>query len=192
MGGPNLRPVEDVVIAVTLCLQLERGKVRTRTGLGKALAPVMLAREDPGQEIGLLLVRAVMHQHRGNHLQTLRQQVRRTGTGAFGGEDVFLHRRPASAAIFHRPVHRAPALGSHDHLPRDRMIRVREHAGRAASGVGQFGRQIITQKFADFGAEGGKIVWFSHAGRLPQLSHFANLSIVTSANILPKPGPCSG
>ena len=96
----------------------------------------MLTRKDPRQEEVFLRRRAVMHQHRGDHLEPLRQQAWRAGPRAFGGKHIFLHRRPAGPAILGRPVDRAPAARGQDLLPGNRMLRLGKHRGRPPSGAG--------------------------------------------------------
>ena len=62
--GPQLLPGDDDLVAVDLALGLQPGQVRAGPGLGEALAVHVLAGDDPGQEVGLLLGRAV-HDDRG-------------------------------------------------------------------------------------------------------------------------------
>src|SRR3546814_21163068 len=42
---PYLRSIEDIILAIGHRAQLQRGKVRSRAGLRKALAPIILARQ---------------------------------------------------------------------------------------------------------------------------------------------------
>src|SRR3546814_20327492 len=46
---PYLRSIEDIILAIGHRAQLQRGKVRSRAGLRKALAPIILARQDARQ-----------------------------------------------------------------------------------------------------------------------------------------------
>ncbi len=132
MGCPDLRSVEDIVVTVRRCAQLQRGKVRPRAGFGKALAPIILARQDARQIVCALLGGAVMHDHRRHHLQSHRREVRRTGARAFGGENITLDLVPSGSAELGRPVGRGPAFCMEDLLPwqRDRRV-VKKRSSRA-------------------------------------------------------------
>ncbi len=69
VGGPDLTAVQHIVIAVPTRIEGQSGKIGARAGLGVALAPVVLAGEDAGEEGGLLFLRAVTHKDRAAHAE---------------------------------------------------------------------------------------------------------------------------
>src|SRR3546814_4265481 len=89
---PYLRSIEDIILAIGHRAQLQRGKVRSRAGLRKALAPIILARQDARQIMGALLGAAIVHDHRRNHLEPHGGEVGCPGPRALGGEDITLDR----------------------------------------------------------------------------------------------------
>src|SRR5690606_33700259 len=64
------------------------------------------------------------------------------------------HRRPARAAVFHRPLRPGPALASQDAVPLQAYRVFAEYAGAAASLPAQLGRELRLQKGAHFVAKG--------------------------------------
>src|SRR3546814_7042780 len=59
---PYLRSIEDIILAIGHRAQLQRGKVRSRAGLRKALAPIILARQYARQIMGALFGAAIVHE----------------------------------------------------------------------------------------------------------------------------------
>ena len=57
-AGPDLRPVDDVLVPVAYRPRAEVGQVRTGFGLGEHLAPKLLPGEDPVEVPSLLLLGA--------------------------------------------------------------------------------------------------------------------------------------
>src|SRR3546814_17713466 len=69
VGGPDLRAVEDIIPAIAVGAKLERGEIRPRARFRKALAPIILARQDARQIMRALFRRPVMHDDRRDHFQ---------------------------------------------------------------------------------------------------------------------------
>ena len=120
--GPGLLAVDDVVVAVALRRGLERGEVGAGAGLGEALAPPVVEIGDARQEAALLLLRAEGDDHRPDHADAERQRRGRRRLLHLVLEDVLLHRVPAGAAPFDRPVRHRPALGVEDARPVDELV----------------------------------------------------------------------
>src|SRR5207247_4735661 len=59
VAGPHLLAVHDEAVAPALAARAERAQVGAGAGLGEALAPEVLAREEPAEEARALRVRAV-------------------------------------------------------------------------------------------------------------------------------------
>ena len=110
IGGPDLRAVQDIVVAIPLGLERQGGQVRSRARLGIALAPPGVGGQDPGQVFGLLLGGAEGHDHRGAHGQPHVRGRGRARQGHLHLEDVLAAVAPARAAEFLRPVRGDPAL----------------------------------------------------------------------------------
>ena len=178
VGRPDLRAVEHIVVAVAHRAQRQRREVGAGAGFGIALAPIDRTGQDARQQRRLLLVRSVVHDHRRHHLQPHRREVGGAGGGAFLGEDVALDIVPARPAMLHRPVGRGPAGLVQDRLPRQRNVRVGEHAGRASPGTGKVGRQPRAQKAADVVADaaGGGGRKRVHGGIMPRPAGGRHLS----------------
>src|SRR5207247_1280822 len=64
VAGPHLLAVHDEAVAPALAARAERAQVRARAGLGEALAPEVLAREEPGEEARALRLGAVAQDDR--------------------------------------------------------------------------------------------------------------------------------
>src|SRR5579875_1874911 len=69
-GGPDLLPVDDVLVAITHGAGLQAGEVGAGARLGKALTPRLLTRDDAGQEAPLLLLGAVGDDRRAGPADT--------------------------------------------------------------------------------------------------------------------------
>ncbi len=140
-GDPRLGAVDDVRVTLAHGTGRERGEVGAGAGLGVALAPELLAREDLGQVARALLVVAELHDHRRDHLQPERQHPRRPAVGDLLAEDVPLHRVPAGAPVLRGPVRRDPALLEEDPLPARVVVLLERVAGlHLAPDVG---RQVL-------------------------------------------------
>src|SRR5690606_14807803 len=116
-GIPGLGAVHDVVVAVAYGGGLEGGEIGAGIGLGVALAPPYVARENIGQESLFLLIGAIGEDDRRDHLEAKRHCFRCPHPGTLAGKNVLLYRRPASAAVFHRPIGRCPSLFVENLLP---------------------------------------------------------------------------
>src|SRR3989441_11107520 len=94
VAGPHLLAVHDEAIAPALAARAQRAQVRAGAGLGEALAPEVVAREQPGEEAPALRLGAVAEDGRADQ-----------GDVGAGGRP----RRPPPAA---RPLRKAaPADG---------------------------------------------------------------------------------
>jgi len=82
VGGPDLRAVDDVVVAVGHRGGGQARQVGAGAGLGIALAPPVLAAADARQVLRLLRFGAEGDQHRAQHDHAHRQANRRVGGGA--------------------------------------------------------------------------------------------------------------
>src|SRR5262249_14742968 len=108
-GGPNLLPVDDVVIAIANGARLQAGEVAPGARLGVALAPDDVGRGDPGQMLGLLLVAAVDDQRRPNHPDVEdTPRIRGAGVGDLLAEDHLHDVAPRETAVLLRPGRRYP------------------------------------------------------------------------------------
>src|SRR3546814_2147450 len=59
----------DIIPAIAVGAKLERGEIRPRARFRKALAPIILARQDARQIMRALFRRPVMHDDRRDHFQ---------------------------------------------------------------------------------------------------------------------------
>src|SRR3546814_5975267 len=112
VGGPDLRAVEDIIPAIAVGAKLERGEIRPRARFRKALAPIILARQDARQIMRALFRRPVMHDDRRDHFQPHWGEVGGAGARAFGGEDVALHPAPPWSAMLGGPDRKSTRLNS--------------------------------------------------------------------------------
>ena len=116
-GGPELLPVDDVVIALEARLRAQRGEIGTRAGLRKALAEPIVETRDTRQKMAFLRFRAEGDQHRTDHVDIEGQRLRRRRHVQLFLEDVLLHGAPAGAAPFRRPCRRCPAAREQNPRP---------------------------------------------------------------------------
>ena len=152
VGGPDLRAVDDVVVAGLFGARLQRRQVRAGAGFRVTLAPPVLRTQDARQEALLLLGVAVLDDHRPDHLQAEGQGVGRAHRRAFDVVDVALRRRPFATTMLPGPARCGPAAFEQAALPFDDGLRVR---GLGVDARGQFGRPGLLQEGAHLGAEGG-------------------------------------
>lgn len=146
--GPDLRAVDDVMVAVADRPGLERGEVGTGARFRKALAPPVVAGQDPRQIAALLFLAAKGDDHWADHVDAKGNHARRAGGGNFAVEQIALDRRPAGAAIFLRPVGGDPAALMQKLLPADLGVLVEGAAGAAP--LPDFRRQGLIYKGAHF------------------------------------------
>ncbi len=154
VGGPDLRAVQEVVIAVSHGAALERGQVRSGLGLGVALAPVVFPAKDAGKVVLLLRLRAAAQQRRAEHGEAHGGEGRRLRPGPLAGKDVALGEGPVAAAIFLGPARHEPALVIENLLPGQGVFLAGVHAGHVAPGVGELRRQGRGKEGPDLLAEG--------------------------------------
>lgn len=124
-----------------------------------------MARSSPGtssprradaRQPGLLLrLGAEGDDHRRDHAGPHGRARRRVGRGQLAGEEVVLHRRPAGAAVFHRPVQHAPAAPGQHAVPAVAVGVVGEDAGAATPCGAQLRRQLARKKVANLVAKRG-------------------------------------
>src|SRR3546814_14360503 len=110
----------DIIPAIAVGAKLERGEIRPRARFRKALAPIILARQDARQIMRALFRRPVMHDDRRDHFQPHWGEVGGAGARAFGGEDVALHLAPPWSAMTGGPVGLRPAGPGPDAPPPQR------------------------------------------------------------------------
>ena len=99
-AGPQLGPVDDVVIAVEHGPGLERGQVRTAAGLAETLAPLEVPAHGGHDELFALLGSAGHHH---DPLEMRHAQAGSTDRGGFGVEDRIVDGGNAAAAPLFRP-----------------------------------------------------------------------------------------
>src|ERR671918_750568 len=111
-GGPGLLTVEDPAAVDPAGPAADGGQVAARVGLGPALAPQVLGRRHPGQDVGLLGGRPEL-EHRGGQQEdaVLGDAGRAAGPVVLLLEDEPLPERGAPAAELLGPRHRGPAAG---------------------------------------------------------------------------------
>ena len=100
---PDLRAVDDEVIAIGHRLSGKAGKVGPGIRLGVALAPDVLAGDDPGQVALFLFLGAVAHQQRPDHGHALVRMACHAPAFALLDENHLLVRRQTHATEFLRP-----------------------------------------------------------------------------------------
>ncbi len=99
-AGPQLGPVDDIVIAVEDGPGLERGQVRTAAGLAEALAPLQIAAHGGNDEL-IPLFGGAGHHH--DPLEMRYAQAGRTDRRRFVVEDRVVDGAHATSAPLLRP-----------------------------------------------------------------------------------------
>ncbi len=150
MGGPDLRPVADEIVAIFDGAHLKRRQIRARAGLRIALAPEMLAAEDLREEKVPLFLRSELRDHMRDHLDAHRRKGRRPGRHALTREDIMLERAPVAAAMLDRPCGSSPSPLIEDGLPFHAKFMIRIDARHEAARLMQLRRQIFGKKAAHF------------------------------------------
>ena len=153
MRGPDLGAIKDIVVTVGFSLKAETGQIRSRTRLGIALTPIVLASEDARQIMGFLLGRSVPDDAWANHGEAHGRQGRCPCPRTFGSKDIALHLGPARAAIFDRPGGGCPALGVQDFLPWQAELRLDEHTRDQSPGIAEFFGQVVAKERSHFGTK---------------------------------------
>ena len=146
-AGEDLGPVDHVLLAVTHRPRAQRGQVGARLGLGVADGEVDLARQDLGQEEGLLLIGAETHDGRPHRVDG---DEGKGGAGAprLVEEDELVGRRPTLPAELGRPSDAQPAVLAdlaHDLAP----------GGAPLAALGQAGPHLFGQQLGVVGAQLG-------------------------------------
>lgn len=154
MGRPDFRSVEDQVVPIHHCRHLQRGEVRSRPRLRITLAEEYLARQDAGQEMGLLRGRAEPDDDMGDHVDTHGRQGWRPRRNPFPIEDIMLPHGPVATAMFDRPVRRRPAAFVQDALPGHAGFMIGIDAGGKLSRPPDFRCQPVRQEGAHLIAKG--------------------------------------
>src|SRR5206468_5983920 len=119
VAGPDLLSRHEEDVAAELGAGAAGGEVRAGVRLGEALAPDLLAGQDPRQEAALLRLRAVMDERRPDQRRpdTDVDHRRRADAGVLLGEEELLDRRRAAPAVLARPVEPRPAALEEAALP---------------------------------------------------------------------------
>ena len=117
-GGPDLLSVEDPLIAFEACAGLHVGEIAAGVGLGVALTPDFLARDDAGEELLFLFFGAEGVQCRAEQcLADMVDATRPAGTGVFFELDNLLGEAQPAAAVFDRPADAGPTRATQTTLP---------------------------------------------------------------------------
>src|SRR6185312_10277918 len=122
--GPDLGAVDDVVVTVAHRAGFQRRQIGAGARFGIALAPVVLAGENPRQKIVLLLRRAEPDDDGTDHLDAHDVYIGNAGACGFGLEDPAFRRCPVRSAMVYRPARRAPAFFVQGALPGHADVRV--------------------------------------------------------------------
>ena len=110
--GPDLLSVDDILVAVADGLALEGREIAADRGLGVSGAPLVAAIQDFRQELGLLLLGAVLDDGGADPLEAHHAEAERRSAGLrhLLLEDDLLHDAAATAAVLVRPAEADPAL----------------------------------------------------------------------------------
>ncbi|MNZ90120.1 hypothetical protein D3C78_1090740 [compost metagenome] len=150
-GGPGFLAVDHIKFTLAHRASIEAGQVRTGTRLGIALAPPVFAGQDARQEVGLLLGRTKLADHRPDHVDAERDDPRRPGPAVFFIENMLLHGCPAGAAVLHWPTGRQPPLVIESAHPGN-VVGLGD-AFAVANPLGQCLGQVLLKKRAHFVAK---------------------------------------
>ena len=159
---PHLLPVHDEVAVVEPRARPHAGEVRACAGLGEALAPDLLGREERREVAPLLLLGAVRDDRRAGHADADDADVRRRlGARELLEEDRLVRVRRAAAAVLLGPgepdvagVVERPAPGAH-------LGSV--EAGRPTAVALEVVREVLLEPRAKLGPERGLL------GRVAQI-----------------------
>ena len=178
--GPGLVAVDDIMIAVAHRLGADRGEVGARARLGIALAPPVLAGQNPRQEFLLLRVIAERIDHGADHGDAERQRRQRSGARRLLFEDEALGDRPAGPAIFLRPQRRDPAFLVQDAVPEQHLL-----LGQVGLRIGNthFLRIILRDEGAHLVAKGRVFSGKAELHRNRSLYHFSPNGRISSSNV---------
>ena len=150
----------------------EVAEVGAGVGLGVALAPDVLAAQDAGQVVLLLLLGAPLQQRVAEHLDAedvVAAARRHAGLGELLGHDHLLERRQAAAAVLLRPAEGEVAVL----VERVRATRVVNRASASWSSAPMprpVGRQVLGQERLHLLAEGLGLRAVGGARMAPRLS----------------------
>ncbi len=131
------------------------GEVGTGVRLGVALAPALLAGQDPRQVVRLLLLGAQVDQGVAEHADAERvvlAALRRAGEGELLGQHHLLDQRQAGAAVLLRPGHRQHLVARRGCAATARGSSSRSSSASAAH-AGPAGRQVLAEEGRDPRAE---------------------------------------
>ena len=178
VGGPHLMAVDDEVIAVEHGACGQAGEIGAGAGLGIALAPRRLARQDTGQEARFLLVGAGRDDDRADEIEPVRVGRRRTGAHDLLEQDDLLRQARAHAAIFFRPMRRDPAALEQLPMPGLQLGRLDPFAT-----MQQRVRQISRDPVAHLGAKGAiaRRIIGKKAGDIPRHQSLNDFAIAATA-----------
>ena len=162
--GPDLLPLDQIMIAHIDAFGLERGEVGTGARLGKALAPAGHALGDAGEMLRLLRLGAELQKRRTEHrIAGHLHRVERPDAPHFLRQNLGLLMIERAAAINGRPGGSAPALFRHPIAPENPV------------GIGLGIRRIVLIGDRILEGERGREVGFQPAARLgaKRLTHDA-------------------
>src|SRR5580658_8527711 len=136
VGGPDLLAVDDEIVAVLDRAGLQRSDVGTGVGLGVALAPDLVGRENLRHVALFLLLGAPLDERwPDQHRAELVDQRGRVCAAHLLAIDELLGERGAAAAVLFGPADADPSAAVHLFVPRDAALPV----ARALVGKGPLG-----------------------------------------------------
>ena len=161
--GPHLLPVDDPVAAgfILARLGLHVAEVGAGVGFGVALAPVLGAGDDAGQEALFLLFAAEGDQGRPDQgFAEVADAAGAAGTGIFLVENHLLRRRQVASAVLFRPADAGPARPGQVLFPLLAQFGMGILVAGAAAMTQAliFALQVVLHPAADFGTEGGVVL----------------------------------
>ena len=151
---PYLGAIDQVVIPIQDGTCLEARKVRARSWLRVALAPIVLAAQDARKVVRLLRIGSVFEEHWSQHAETHWDQSRSPGLRALLAEDVFLSYRPAGPAVLDRPRRHRPAARIECRLPFKRKRLVGKYRSDARRAPAHIVRELLAQEVRDLLTKG--------------------------------------
>ena len=147
--GPDLLAGDHILIAVAHSARAQGREIGAGIRFGIALAPDLFARQRAWQVMGLLLRRAITHQHRADHDDALVRCARHAPAFLLFGKDHELVGIEAHTAVLNRPRRRRPAARIELRVPVTAF-----NPAQARRWIAHGGRIIGCQPAAHSGAEG--------------------------------------
>ena len=151
---PDLLAVDDEVVTVTHRPGAQRGEIGSRFGLRHPLAPDVVGAHHAGEQRFLLVFGAVLHDRRGDVVQSNDVERHRSpSAGGLLGIDQLLEDRRSAAAVVAGPGHRGPSRVRHRLVPGAQHFERRVVAAGGPAGGDKLIGQVRGQPVAQLGAE---------------------------------------